>query len=233
MRNESRISLAIKVLYTGFLCILVPYYLHTYGPTNFLYFCDISLFLALIALWREESIWASMAVVGILVPQTLWIVDFLGKLFGIYHIVGMTDYMFDSGIPLFARALSLFHFWLPLFLLWIMGRLGYDRRALPAWTVLAWILMLICYFLMPAPPAPHNNPNIPVNINYVYGLSDAGPQQWMHPLMYLTLMLIGLPLCIYVPTHLILCSVFRTNKKRHLECRSTILAADQPACVDR
>ena len=51
-------------------------------------------------------------------------------------------------------------------------RLGYDRHAFWAWTVLAWVLLLVCYFLMPAPPAPTGNPNLPVNINYVYGLSD-------------------------------------------------------------
>jgi hypothetical protein len=232
MRNESCISVSVKVIYTGFLCILVLYYLYTYGPTNFLYFCDISLFLALVAIWREESLWASMAAVGIILPQTLWIVDFLGRLFGI-HVVGMTEYMFDPGIPLFARALSLFHFWLPLFLLWIIGRLGYDHRALPTWTVLAWMLMLICYFLMPAPPAPPDNPNLPVNINYVYGLSDVGPQQWMHPLMYLTLMMIGLPLCIFLPTHLILSNVICVNKKRPIESGLTKVAADQPSYVDK
>ena len=39
------------------------------------------------------------------------------------------------------------------------------------WTVLAWVLILICFFFMPPP-----NPNAgltPVNINYVWGLNDA------------------------------------------------------------
>ena len=35
---STRISLWVKLAYTGFVCVLVPYYLHTYGPTNFLYF---------------------------------------------------------------------------------------------------------------------------------------------------------------------------------------------------
>jgi hypothetical protein len=119
--------------------------------------------------------------------------------------------MFDPGIPLFARGLSLFHFWLPLFLLWLMKRLGYDRRAFVAWTAIAWVLILVCYFLMPVPPAPHDNPNLPVNINYVYGLSDAKPQQWMPPLVYLALLVVGLPTCVFLPTHLILRKVFRDS----------------------
>ena len=201
--GQGRIPLWVKLLYTGFLCILVPYYWHAYGPTNFLYFCDVALFMALVALWCEESLWASMPTVSILLPQALWMADFVGGLFG-FHVVGMTAYMFNPEIPFFTRALSLFHFWLPLFLLWILWRLGYDRRAFLGWTALAWVLMLVGYFLMPIPPAPPDNPNLPVNINYVYGLSDKAPQPWMPPWTYFGLLMIGLPLCLFWPTHLLL-----------------------------
>ena len=205
------IPLWVKLAYTAFLCILVPYYWRAYGPTNFLYFCDVALFMALVAVWSERSIWASMPAVGILMPQALWMVDFLGGFAGL-HLTGMTAYMFSATIPLFTRALSLFHFWLPLFLLWTIWRLGYDRRALATWTVLAWVLMLVCYFLMPPPPAPADDPNLPVNINYVYGLNEEEPQEWMPPLVYLGLMMIVLPLCVYLPTHLVLSKVLHRNK---------------------
>ncbi len=211
---ESRIPWWVKLAYSAFVCILVPYYWRNYGPTNFLYFCDVAVFMVLVALWREDPLWASMPAVGILLPQTLWMVDFLGGLCGM-HVVGMTAYMFDTGIPLFTRALSLFHFWLPLLLLWIIWRLGYDRRAFRAWTALAWALLLVGYFLMPAPPAPPENPNLPVNINYVYGLSDSGPQQRMPLPVYFGLLLAGLPLCVFLPTHLILRGVFRAPAGRH------------------
>jgi len=202
--DQPRIALWIKLLYSAFVCVLVPYYLRTYGPTNFLYYCDIAVLMTLVALWREDALWASMPAVGILLPQALWMVDFLGGLAG-WNVVGMTAYMFDSGLPLFARGLSLFHFWLPLLLIWIVWRLGYDRRAFWAWTGLAWVLILICYFLMPMPPAPTDNPNLPVNINYVYGLSDSGPQTWMPPGAYLALLYVAMPLGIFLPTHALLC----------------------------
>lgn len=218
----SRIPLWVKWLYTGFVAILVPYYLHCYGPTNFLYYCDVAVLMALVAVWREDSLWASMPAVGLLIPQTLWMVDFLGGLFRL-HVVGMTAYMFTPTIPLFTRGLSLFHFWLPLFLIWIIWRLGYDRRAFIAWTVLAWILMLICYFLMPGPPVPPNNPNLPVNINYVYGMSDNEPQTWMPPLAYLGLLMAGLPICMFLPTHLVLRGVFR--EERHSLAATVALIA--------
>lgn len=197
------IPLWVKLCYTGFLLVLVPYYWRAYGPTNFLYFCDVALFLTLIALWRQSSLFASAAAVGILVSQALWQVDFLVSLVGL-PLTGMTAYMFSSTIPFFTRALSFFHFWLPLLLVWIVVRLGYDRRALLAWTALAWALMLVSYFLLPSPPAPPDNPNLPVNVNYVYGPSDAHPQSWMHPLAWLALLMVGLPLLFYWPAHWVL-----------------------------
>jgi len=207
LARQGRIPLWVKILYTGFLCVLVPYYWHCYGPTNFLYYCDVALFMALVAVWTEKSVWASMPAVGILLPQTLWMVDFLGGFVG-WHITGMTAYMFSDSIPLFTRGLSLFHFWLPLFLLWIIGRLGYDRRAFWNWVVLAWVLMLVCYFFMPEPPASPDNPNQPVNINYVWGPSGQKKQEWMPPLAYLGLLIVGLPICVFFPTHLVLGRVF-------------------------
>ena len=205
--TPSRIPLWVKLVYTAFVATLVPYYWKCYGPTNFLYYCDVALLMALVAVWWEKPLWASMPAVGILVPQAFWMVDFLAGVIGL-RWTGMTAYMFDPGIPLFTRGLSFFHFWLPLFLLWILWRLGYDRRSVWAWTVLAWGLMLVCYFLMPAPPPPVDNPNLPVNINYVYGLSDEGPQTWMPQEVYLGILMVGLPVCVFGPTHLVLRRVF-------------------------
>jgi hypothetical protein len=207
MPDQPKIPISLKLAYTAFVAVLVPYYWITYGPTNFLYFCDVALLLTLVAVWKESALPASVAAVGIIVPQIFWQVDFLGTLLGVPQL-GMTAYMFDPGIPLFARSLSFFHFWLPLLLVWLVWRLGYDRRALLVWTVAAWGLMLICYFALPAPPAPAGDPNLPVNVNYVYGMDDAAPQQWLPPLAYLALLMVALPLLAYVPTHLALARWF-------------------------
>jgi hypothetical protein len=210
--NNGRIPLLVKVLYTAFVALLVSKYWVDYGPTNFLYFCDVALLMTVPALWLESSLLASMALVGIGLAQVLWQVDYLGGLFG-FHVVGLTEYMFDARKEFFLRALSFFHFWLPLLLLFVVWRLGYDRRAFAAWTILACVLVLISYFLMPAPPPPVDNPNQPVNINYVHGLSDEKAQTWMPPLAWLGLLLIGLPLCLYLPAHLALRRVFPAPKR--------------------
>jgi hypothetical protein len=205
--STSRIPLWLKLALTAFVAVLVPFYLHEYGPTNFLYFCDVALLMTLAAVWLESPLLVSMAAVGITLPQMLWAVDFMGGMFG-HPLTGMTNYMFDQNLSLMARGLSFFHFWLPFLLLWLVAQLGYDRRGLIGWTLLAWMLQLVAFFAMPAPPAPADNPNLPVNIDYVYGFSDAAPQTWMPAGAFLAAMMLGLPLLIFLPTHLLLQRVF-------------------------
>jgi hypothetical protein len=146
--RKRSIPLAAKLIYSAFMAILVPVYLRDYGPTNFLYCCDIALFLTFAGMWLENSLLVSMCSVGLLLPQTFWLLDFGGQLLGI-HLTGMTGYMFDHHLPLFTRGLSLFHEWLPLLLVWLLLRLGYDKRAYPAWTMLAAALVLVSYFFLP------------------------------------------------------------------------------------
>jgi hypothetical protein len=144
---------------------------------------------------------------GILLPQCLWLADFGSHLLGI-HLLGLTGYMFDPGLPLFTRGLSLFHGWLPLLLVWLLFRLGYDKRALPARTVLAAALGFGCYFFTPPAGAHLANSNVPININYLYGFNDQQPQTWVNQNLYVILWLGGLWLAAFLPTHLVLRRIF-------------------------
>jgi hypothetical protein len=207
LSHPRRIPLWLKLAYTAFMAVLVPVYWTKYGATNFLYFCDIALFMALAAVWMESPFLASMAAVGIVLPQMLWCADFFAHFAGL-DLTGMTGYMFDSNRSLFLRGLSLFHGWLPFLLLFLVARLGYDRRALLAWTLTAWVAMLVSYFLMPAPGATLANPLAPVNINYVYGLSDAQAQTWMPGPAWLLFMLTAMPILIFIPTHFLLRALY-------------------------
>lgn len=200
-KKVDKIPMPAKALFTAFMAVLVPFYWYNYGPTNFLYFCDVALFLTLYGMWKEDALPISMAAVGILIPQALWLVDFGSNLFGV-PLIGMTDYMFDQANPLFNRSLSLFHGWLPLLLIWLLRRVGYDLRAAAYWVALAWVLIVICYLWMPAPPADPADPNKPVNINYVYGLKDA--QTWMPELAWFAIVIAAQPLAIVFPMHLLL-----------------------------
>jgi hypothetical protein len=199
--SEPRVPLWLKLLYTAFMAVLVPVYWYYYGPTNFLYFCDVALFLTLAGMWLESPLLVSMCTVGILAPQILWVADFIANLVGV-SMLGMTDYMFKHENSAFLRGLSLFHGWIPFLLLYLVWKLGYDRRALAAWTALAWALILICFFLM---PPPHPDPGLtPVNINYVWGPSDNVAQTWVHPYGWVAGLMIGMPLLLFLPVHLLL-----------------------------
>ena len=195
-----RIPLWLKLVYTAFMAVLVPVYLYFYGWTNFLYFCDVALILTLIGVWKESPLLFSMSAIGITVPQLIWVIDFVGTAIG-FPVVGMTAYMFEAHRSLFLRGLSLFHGWLPFLLLFLVAKLGYDRRALVYWTVLAWALILVCFFFMPPP-----NPNAgltPVNINYVWGLNDAAPQTWMPSWLWLIGMMVLMPVICFLPVHVL------------------------------
>lgn len=124
--------------------------------------------------------------------------DFGLALFGL-RLTGLTDYMFNDGSPLLLRGLSLFHGWLPFLLVYLVWRLGYDRRALLAWTALAWGLMLASYFFLPGPTPDAGL--TPVNVDYVFGLSDSAPQNWMPAWAWLALMMAALPTLLFAPVH--------------------------------
>ena len=197
----SRLPLWLKLAYTAFMAVLLPVYWANYGPTNFLYFCDVALLITLVGIWIESPLLISMCAVGILASQALWVVDFLSNLIG-WPLTGMTDYMFAADHSLFLRSLSLFHGWLPFLLVYLVWRLGYDRRGFPAWTGVAWILVLICFLFMP-PPRP--DPGLtPVNINYVWGMSDTVAQTWMPPAAWVAGLIVLLPLLLYAPVHFLL-----------------------------
>lgn len=207
--TNRRIPIWVKVAYSAFVAIVVPSYWVTYSPWNFLYFCDIALLATGVAIWIESPLLVSMQAVAITIPQLLWVVDFLCRLITGVDITGVTAYMLDSSIPLFLRGLSLFHGWLPFFLLWLLSRLGYDRRALGLQSVVAIVVILISYLFAPAPPPSPSHPNWAVNLNYVYGLDDKHPQTMMAPWLWLLSLMAVTVIAIYLPTHFVLRRVFK------------------------
>ncbi|MGA2440141.1 MAG: membrane-associated protein [Tepidisphaeraceae bacterium] len=201
--SSGHIALWIKIVYTLYVCVLVPIYLLHYPPSNFLWFSDIALLTTVVALWLGSSLLASMMSLAILLPVLVWNINFFLRLnFGIDGI-GLSSYMFDPHIPLYVRALSLFHVVLPVLLVWMVYRLGYDRRALIAQTLMALVVLPVTYAV--TDPAD--------NINWVFGPGNK-PQHYLPPLLYLALLMIFFPLVIYLPTHWILSGLFISAAKR-------------------
>jgi hypothetical protein len=183
------------------MAVMTPVYWVNYGPSNFLYFCDLALLLTLVGMWRESPLLIGIPAVGILLPQVLWCVEFVTGMFGWFPIGGMTRYMF-ADTSLFLRGLSLFHGWLPWLLLWLVLRVGYDRRSFAVWWAVSWAAMLVCFFCMPKVQDPEH-PLRAWNINYVYGMGEE-PQTFMPEWAWLVVMLLAVPLVLALPTHLVL-----------------------------
>src|SRR5436190_4284571 len=101
LTHSHKLPAWLKVLYSLFLCVLVPAYWSYYGPANFLWFSDIALLVTLVALWLESRFLASMQAVAVVPLELLWVVDFSLGLVGGVHPIGISTYMFDSEIPLF------------------------------------------------------------------------------------------------------------------------------------
>jgi hypothetical protein len=187
----------LKTAYTLYVVIILPVYFRKYGPGNFLWFSDIALIVTVAALWLESSLLASMMLVAILLPELVWNIGFFAGLLMGKPVFGLADYMFETDKPLYLRALSLFHIFLPLLLLWLVFQLGYDSNALIAQTCLGWVVLPLTYWL--TDPAE--------NINWVHGLFGQ-KQTRLPPRLYLALLMLAFPLLIYFPTHLLLQALF-------------------------
>jgi len=198
--TQPSVPLWLKLSHTAFLAVLIPVYWRApdYGPANFLWFSDIALFVLLFALWLENSLLASMQVLAVGLLETAWVLDFLLALILGKSPLGMSAYMFEPDRPLYLRGLSLFHLWLPPLLFWLVWRLGYDRRALVAQTVVCWVVLPVCYFVSTRK----------ANINWVFGLGKEDPPEWLVSPRFLFGLMLFLPICVYLPLHLLLSKLF-------------------------
>ena len=192
--RQGIIPLWIKLFVTLFLCVLVPIYWRHYGLTNFLWASDIALFFICASVWLEKPLLNSMMAIGVLPFELVWIADF----FSGSQLLGVTDYMFDGSRALYLRGLSLYHLMLPPLMIFLLFRLGYDRRALLAQTLLTWVVLPLCYLV--TDPAH--------NINFAFGPGNE-PQSFMPPLLYLALEMVLMPIVIFLPTHLLLRRLLR------------------------
>ncbi len=184
------LPLWLKIAYSLFVAITLAIYWFKYGPGNYLWFSDIALILTVPALWLESPLLSGMMLLAILLPELVWNIGYFAGLITGKPIWGLADYMFDPKYPLYLRAISLFHIFLPPMLVWMVYHLGYDGHALFWQTLLCWIVLPLSYLL--------TDPK--ENVNWVHGPAGK-PQTRLHPLFYLVLLMLGFPLFIYLPTH--------------------------------
>jgi hypothetical protein len=203
--RRAALPLWMKVCFTLFVGILVPIYWRDYGPANFLWFCDLGLLVSLLGLWLDSPLLIGMQAIALALPQAIWIADFLTG----GHLIGISAYMFNPVIPLLTRALSTFHIWLPILLIYSVWRMGYDRRAVWAQSLLAAAVLIASFLFTDPRHPPTRYPAAAVNVNRVYGIHAADVQNWMPWYCFLGLHILFWPLVFYLPTHLIFRRLFR------------------------
>lgn len=191
------IPIWLKIIYTLYVCVLVPIYWRQYGPANFLWFSDIALLMLVPALWFESPLLISMMALAVVLPELAWNIDYFARLATGVSLIGLTSYMFEAGIPLFIRGLSLFHVVLPLLLIWLLHRLGYDSRAFFWQTLVAAVVLPLSYFF----GTPRDN------VNWVYGFGEK-PQTMLPAPLFVICLLLMFSLAVYLPMHLLFDRVF-------------------------
>ena len=197
MMLDGDIPLWLKVGYTAVVIGTLPVYAWHKGWQNYLWFSQWGLLGTMFALWLESSLLASFLALAVVVGDLAWFVILLVRLTRTMFSGKQQEVFPNSdGMPGFIKAMSLFHPLLPILLLWMVATLGYDDRALLFQTLLGWMILVASYLLT---DPKHNT-------NFAFGLR--GPQRRVHPLVWLAFVCIMLPLLIYMPTHLVLESLW-------------------------
>lgn len=193
-----QIPLWLKIGYTAFVCVLIPIYWGHYGPGNFLWFSDMALLIGLGAIWLESSLLTSIIALAVLLLDIAWNLDFLGQLIFGKSITGLSAYMLNSQVRPHIRALSLFHVFFPILIVWLLFRLGYDDRALGLQTLMALVLLPLSYFFTRRAE----------NVNWVHGFGNE-PHRWLPPALHVVMLMVLFPIIIYFPSHLLLKKIFQ------------------------
>lgn len=185
-----------KIAYALAVLAFMVIYWRRYGPRNFLWFSDIALIGAVPAMWLESGLLSGVLACMVLLPEVLWNVDYGLRLALRRRITGLTEYMFDTTIPRWLRAVSLFHVPLPLVLLWLVAAYGYPEASL-AVSAGAGAIVLVLSLLFSSWEK---------NINWVFGLGRV--QHRLPQPLYAGLLYLGFVFVVFLPTHWVLSRLF-------------------------
>ncbi len=178
------------------LLLWLPVNVKAWGWQNMIHFCDVGAIIACAGIWMQLPLLFSSQAVGSLLVGVLWGLDVAWRLVAGHHLVGGTEYMWDTHYALWIRLLSTFHLGLPLVLLWAMRKMGYDRRALALQSAIAAGLLIFSRFLPPA-----------LNMNYAFQ-DPLFHRAWGPAPVHLAVILAGTVALLYWPTHVLLVRMF-------------------------
>jgi hypothetical protein len=206
MRGEQPVAPVPRAAAIGFtlwMAFWVPVILVTSGPQNFWWLCNLAQFLLLIALWTNSVLLISSQAGTVLVVGLVWTVDFVAALLLGGSPFGITRYMFNEELALIQRATSLYHVFLPVLVLWLSARLGYDRRGL-------WLQCVIGTLAIVGSAVFGDAGR---NLNYTeapFGIE----QTWLSDWQFIPLLCIATALLVYVPGHWIIRGLLALRARR-------------------
>jgi hypothetical protein len=149
--------------------------------------------LTCVGLWTGSALLLSSQAISSLVVDVAWAVDLLWRVLTGHHLIGGTEYMWDTRFPLWLRLMSLFHFAWPPLLVFALRRTGYDSRGLALQAVIAAILLVAARLVS----VPEENLNFAWRDPFLK--RPLGP-----PPAHLAAILASLVGLVYWPTHLAL-----------------------------
>jgi hypothetical protein len=203
--RRSFIPLWAKIAAAVWVSAWFPIYFIYYGWANFLHLSDIAILLLAIGLWTSSSLLVSSQAVSVLIGETLWCVDVLWTVGFGHHLIGGTGYMWDHQYPLWLRLMSLYHFVLPVLLIWGVWRLGYDRRALKLQAAIGAAALVAGRIWGRAD-----------NVNFAFR-DPIFHWSWGPAPVHLLVMFAGMILLDYLPTHWLLLKLFGPHRAaRHV-----------------
>jgi hypothetical protein len=176
--------------------VYVPSYALSYPLSNFVFLCNLSAALTSWALWRGGVLLLSSQAVSMPLIGAVWSIDVLSRLVTGHHLIGGTAYMWDAGLPLFTRLLSLYHVVLPVVQLAVLRRTGYDRRGYALQSAIAVAAVIAGRWCDPQ-----------ANVNFAF----ADPffhRAWGGPVTHVALIAGALVLVVYPLMHLALARAF-------------------------
>lgn len=184
--------------FTLWIALWLPIVLYAHGAQNLWWLCNLAQFLICYAVWRPNALLVSSQAGTVVLVGVVWTLDLVVALSSGASPAGITAYMFNPDIPLIARLASLYHIWLPAFLIWMCWRNGYDRRGV-------WLQCLIGSGAILGSWLAGDPER---NLNYT--VAPFGIEQvWLPQALYVPLLCAATALAVYFPGHLLVRSVLR------------------------
>ena len=190
------VPIAARLGFTAWMLFWIPVVLATQGPQNFWWLCNLAQFILLYSIWTSDRLLVSSQAGTIVVVGAAWTVDLAGALITGSSPFGITTYMFNEDLSIALRATSTYHVWLPVFVVWLCRRQGYDVRGFRLQCGIGTAAILGSWIFGESMR----------NLNYT--IAPFGIEQvWLPQALYIPILCVGTALLLYLPGHFIVKSL--------------------------